>query len=562
MYDFIDVTEIQESSLPSEALRLNGDYIENQIAGYRTLQVSGREALSPELNTYEVGCSNGSKLNSRRYPARTITVYYQLITDSASAFREAFNKLASVLDVENAELIFADEQDKFFIGTTSSIGEIEPGRNAVKGEIEFTCLDPFKYSVEEYEVAPSVGDSSAFVINYNGTFPAYPMIEADFYVDESGEENNNGRCGYVAFFNDEEKILQFGNPEELPEEAIQVVDKNTNTYLVPTTSVLLNHNYVKTNAWSSLSSKYSKNGGVVYKDAVKTGSLVAKHSYGTTDKDTYYLTGSNFGSGARYHGPTATYTFSEAATDFQFTYSQKMCCGSAKSDKKQRGAFQMILSDASGTIIAGIDIFKNDEGTKGQYRMIVNGKVMKESYLDLSYHNKYFGANRSADKKKKITAITTVKSSSITKTGDKISFNVGGIKQTYTVSAIKSKSVNKVTVMFSGKGTYPSLEYNGLYWMKLVKNYQKTVTETIETIRTEYHDIQNKFNANDILIADCASGAVKLNDLERPDLGALGNDWEDFFLKPGTNQIGSSYSEWMDAAYVPSFKLRYREVFL
>ena len=35
MYDFIDVTEVSEGlSLPSEALKINGEYIENQISGF------------------------------------------------------------------------------------------------------------------------------------------------------------------------------------------------------------------------------------------------------------------------------------------------------------------------------------------------------------------------------------------------------------------------------------------------------------------------------------------------------------------------------------------------
>ena len=38
----------------------------------------------------------------------------------------------------------------------------------------------------------------------------------------------------------------------------------------------------------------------------------------------------------------------------------------------------MILSDASGKIVAGVDIYKSGDGTKGKYRMIVDGKIRKE----------------------------------------------------------------------------------------------------------------------------------------------------------------------------------------
>ena len=55
MYQFIDVNEVSESAmLPSEALSINGEYLENLIPGYRTLAVTGREALSAELDYYEM----------------------------------------------------------------------------------------------------------------------------------------------------------------------------------------------------------------------------------------------------------------------------------------------------------------------------------------------------------------------------------------------------------------------------------------------------------------------------------------------------------------------------
>lgn len=558
MYTFTDTTEVSEdNTLPSEALKINGEYIENQITGYRTLYVSGRESLAPELTTIEPGSRDGAVLNYKRYPTRTITVGYQLLAATSENFRKAYNLLLNILSVQDSELIFADEPDKYFAGTYTSMSDIEPGRNCVTAEFEFTCLDPFKRSVSEYEVEPA-SDGNYFAVQYNGNYKSYPTFEVDFYTDESGTENDNGRCGYVALFDDDEHILQFGNPDELSEEEVEVVEKETNTYSVPTTKVLLNHSFKKSGTWNNLKSKYTTNKGTIYKTSTQTGSLGNSKS----NSEQYYLTATGFGSGDRFHGPTATYTLSETATDFQFDYAQKMCVDSTKDGKKQCGAFQMILSDESGGIVAGVDIFKSGDGTKGKYRMIVDGKVQKEAEIDLSLHNKYFGSNRAADKKKKIKEIKTAKSSSIVKKGAKISFNLGGIKQSFTINSVKSKSVKKITVMFSQKGKSSSLKYNGLYSMKLVKNYSKQVTETIDKIVTEYHDVQNKFNANDVFIIDCSSATAKLNELDRPDLGALGNDWEELCLQQGMNQIGFGYSDWVESTYAPRFKLRYREVFL
>ena len=62
MYDFVDTGEIgSENSLPSEALQIDGEYIENLIDGYRTLYVTGRELLGSEISEREIDLVDGSK---------------------------------------------------------------------------------------------------------------------------------------------------------------------------------------------------------------------------------------------------------------------------------------------------------------------------------------------------------------------------------------------------------------------------------------------------------------------------------------------------------------------
>ena len=219
MYNFIDVNEASESVvLPSEALKINGKYIEEQISGYRTLSVQGREALSPDVTTFETGVRDGSEIQTKRYPQRIIVVTYQIDAKTNEEFREAYNQLGRILDVKDAELIFNDETDKYFIGTPCIIEAVTPGRNNVVGTFEIVCTDPFKYSCTEYEATPNLEDGS-ILINYGGTYRAFPVLEADFYNEEEDGENEttltgNGDCGYVAFFNENEKIIQLGDPEE------------------------------------------------------------------------------------------------------------------------------------------------------------------------------------------------------------------------------------------------------------------------------------------------------------------------------------------------------------
>lgn len=550
MYNFIDVNEVSEGKLPSEALKINGNYIENQIVGYRTLHVSGREALSPEIETYETGVRDGSTIQSKRYPARTIIVTYQLIAETNEKFREAYNQLAAILDVKDAQLIFNDEQDKFYTGTPSAIGEVEPGRNSVIGEFEIYCADPFKYSVVVYEVDATDNNGKQFVCNYNGTYKAYPTLEASFYSEEEtdGETNTeltgNGDCGYVAFFNDREKIIQLGEPEEEDGESLEK------------SQTLVNQSFRKSTSWGTATkSLWVINNGVTSSDAfVQTGTVGVVKSYHGATNDECYLVASNYGTGTQWHGPSITRTIPADASghigakNFTLTYMQKLSIGSGKDDIKQKGAFQVMLVSGSGStrkIVAGACIFKNTDGKAGKLRFYLNGKVAYTMNLDLSYYNKYFG-NNSVSK-----GITTVKTSSITKSGQTVTFNLGGIKKVFRDSAIADVETTQVVFSFDQCASSKPFAWNGLYWVKFVKNNCDT-----------WKDVPNKFSASDVALADCKNGEVYVNDMRAPEMGALGNDWEEFYLERGVNQIGISYSDWVQDAYAPTFKMRYREVFL
>lgn len=770
MYEFRDINETSEGDiLPSEALQINGDFIEVLIPGYRTLNVSGREALSPELDYFETGSRDGVTLKSKRYPARTIIVKYQLIAESNEAFREAYNQLAAILNVEEAELIFNDEPDKFFTGTPSAIGEVPPGRNAVVGEFELFCADPFKYSVVEYEAKPEPAYGS-FLIDYRGTYKAYPTLEAEFYEEDESKNAlvGHGDCGYVAFFNENRKIIQLGDPDETntesyaksqtlvnqkfnnetawgtiaetnwatnvgkvsdgiaeqagnvaiavashqitkaPETSGTLLTKtskvvkpyvdykvtakatgrsensvnvevtittaltekinsgavsikagakvklsNTKLYISSTateksntisgTYYLWDASVIKdririTNASSRVGKSGQVTGWVNVSDlglAAKTSSPLGKgiglrgaiqfnngdwhyatiKSESSTWKDnnshtskvtvkvndleadttllenirfkvehtdsgsnnigeiaetscksleisaytapvpnTWYLMPQTFGTNSAWHGPSITRTIPAddagdvGAKNFTFSYCQKLSIGSSSSATQEIGAFQVLLISGSGEsrrIIAGVSVYKSANGKNANLKFYVGGKTVATKNIDLSFNNKYFGNN--SDSK----GIKTVKTSIIKKSGKTVQFNIGGIKKTFKDSNIANLKVNQITFLFAAYGAKPTLAHNGLYWAKFIKDNCDT-----------WENIPNKFSSNDIVTADCRSGEVFLNDAPSPSLGALGNDWEDFYLTPGLNQIGFSYSSWVKDKYAPDFKIRYREVFI
>ena len=555
MYNFVDTNGCAEgTSLPSEALKINGAYLEHTVTGYRTLYVKGREMLAPDIETYETGVRDGSTLQSKRFPARTITVGYQLIASSAEAFRAAFNALNAALDVEEAELIFADEPDKFFIGTPSGRGDVPAGRNAITGEFDILCADPFKYSVQEYEVTPTLDDGTTFAIQYNGTYRSYPTLVAEFADeddDTAGGLTGSGDCGYVAFLSDDAAIIQLGDPDE----------PDTENYAKSQT--LTKQIFTSYNA--TVASKWPINTGRTSSSAVTaTGTVVV----GKDAENIRMLVANSYGTGTEWHGPSITRTIPADASghvgakNFRLSYKQRMCMGQGKKDTKQRGLFQCLLVNVSGskrTIVAGLSVNKNKTGKQALLKLYVNGKTVHTQYIDLTYHNKYFGYKKVVTEKikkkgkviKKKRIIQPALSSTIRKYGKTVTFNIGGIQKAFKVSAIANTEVHEITFLMGKYASVTPLTYNGLFWAKFI-------SDSCETFR----DIPNKFSAGDVVEADCEDGEIYLNDARAPELGALGNDWETFYLEPGTNQIGVVWSDWVPAGSAPNCKIRYREVFL
>ena len=669
--------------ITSKSMKINDEYIESLIEGYTTIDATGREMLEAEQETTEIGHTDGSVFEYMRYTERTIEVSFVIEGKTREELLLKLRQLSGILNVTNAEFVFNDEPDVYYVGTID--GEPDVGitmgvssdNGVAAGTFSILCSDPFKYSVVEYEAEASIDDPNSIFIDYGGTYKSHPVLEVDFYKEiETDDETTteltgNGDCGYVAFFTEDEKIIQLGDPDE---EDGQTIEGKSET--------LISQTFSKTSSWGSAAKAlWAQNSGVVVpSEMVKTGSIGMKvatytvpaktkntsgkvlssaksdvggpyiyysvslytsnrttnsvkvkatitaslansasyfltgyglkgslyvggewhsvtikktsaqwrgktahtvnmsftvtglssgtsslsnikfkvsrtDSYGTTGTlnerkcksisistyeasvpATYYLGASNYGtSTGKWHGPTIKRTVSESQ-DFSVTWKHRMSIGNSSGGTKQMGAFQLTLADNSGKVIVGIRILKSKAGKYASLIFYLNGVQKSKSDIDLSYNNKYLGKTGTC---------------SINKSGSNVTFNIGGYKKTYNEDAIKDLKVSQLTVGFEQYSSVNALTYNGLTWMKYVRNN-----------RDSWKDIPNKFTSNDVLEADCKDGEIYLNGNRTPSLGALGNDWEEFYLKPGMNQIGFGYSSWVVDGYAPTFKIRYREVFL
>lgn len=514
MYNFVDVIESQEGALPpSEALKFNGEYIEDIIPGYRTLYVSGREVIEAELISSEIGVADGSKYRRKRYPSRTITVGYQLITSNNDEFRKAYNKLNSILDVEEAQLIFADEPDKYFIGTRQNSASVPTGINSITSELEFYCADPFKYAVNEKTVMPTLDDSKTFVVDYQGTYKCFPRLEAEAKAD----------LGFVGFINQNEKIIQLGDVEELDIEHSEV----SQTLIDESFYFYNSDKWILNNACTVNMGGESKQVGTVG---------IAQDANGES-----VIIGSDYVNGNVWHGPSITKVIPADANgkvgikNCTFSWHHIYTTGTFN----DAGMVQFLMSNKSAdgvkSNVAAVTFVKNQIGTnQGYAQMCVNGSVKKEITFDCSWNNGVTGYNAGR--------------SSISKFGSKFTFNLAGKIYEFELAEMATVEVNEISIYVSALGNHTHIGMSGIYSVRFVAHNVD-----------RWKDVPNKFGSKDLISADCRNGKVKVNGVEMPGIGALGNDWEEFYLLPGRNQINCTYSSW---AVKPEFKLKYREVYL
>ncbi|WP_273958357.1 distal tail protein Dit [Lacticaseibacillus paracasei] len=150
MYDFRETTPFtgsDDNQRPAEAMLIDGQYIEDLIPGYSTLQVSGRELLSQSIEKQTIGKSDGEFIQYARNPSREIVVGYRLAAADNLSFRKAFYKLNSILHGDSHQVSFNDDPSKYWIATFSDIDDVPKGRNAITSSFTLFVPDGIAHSV-------------------------------------------------------------------------------------------------------------------------------------------------------------------------------------------------------------------------------------------------------------------------------------------------------------------------------------------------------------------------------------------------------------------------------
>lgn len=547
---------IERSDLSVDAVKINGSYIETLVTGYKTIKAVGREVVGREIEADNLR-TDGSLLKNTKYAAREIEVSFLVQRDTMANMRASMESLKTVLDVEEAQIIFNGDSDCYFTGTPSLNSSITEVSNGLYGSFVINCMDPCKYALNEespvtatqaYDISDAelydststyqVGDmvkhldgttmklyecstaittaeawtdahwsavtGMAFKVNNAGGYKTYPRFVVDFAEDElNGNIGTDGNSGFIQFAkvlaDDTRYRLQFGDDEaELPVIA--------SSFDIDFTSDTLG-GFSNESSTTLLSFKDDAN-------AVHSTSGVKP----------------KYGSQSGWHGSFITQSVT-AAADFELDFTQLI----SLTNKKQQFGFAAVLLDSSNNVIAGVKYTKSGKsGYTGNIDYIIGGEVKSTAKKQNFAKKGPYGYNGSKVRKG---------TSYIKRDGSTIIIKLAGDSKASYFYPATTPTVAKVGFFFVKNGTAANPSANFLRSAKFVPA-----------------STENAFNSGCRLEVDCSDASVLVDSVPTPEIGDVGNEWSDFYLDPGNNTIFVAWSDWTVTA--PTMNLYYRKRWL
>lgn len=507
MYAFVDTVNsgIVGTNLPTEAMSYNGVYLENEIDGYRTLSVTGRELMESEVTDQEIDGMDGSYYRYKTTPARTITVKYQLRAKGSREYREAYNKMNKLLSGEQVKVIFNDESDKYFIGTKTSNTQVDGGSNNVIGEIEIYCSDPRKYSTTEKEFTAT--DGVLNIVN-EGTVP----VSIDYDVQTTSE------TGYIGLMS-EEGIMQYGKVEELDGETYQ------RSEALATIDDFINCKD-DTSGTDVMHPQYGANGTCATYNWFNKKFI----GFGTVGMKKGRANG-----GLRTLEIPADSNGIKGAKNFYSYFHLVFWAGLMG----QTGEMCINFLTADNKLICGCSWYKTDAiGNTGHYEIWANGKMLRQwgyTTSHLQYQNPWYWDWGHCD---------------IYKEGANIRFFYYGGYYNYYIPEIENMECTKIQIAFKQWG-----DRSG---NKLMSRMGFDVINFTKHNVSKWSDIPNRYPSGTKITIDGKSSHVYVNGMARPQDEVLGTQ---YFKAPiGTSEIKVTCSEWTKSQ--PTVKARIREAWL
>ena len=533
----------ERTDLLHDAVKINGYYIEDLVTGYRTIKATGRESLAKEIEMYE-SAADGARLKSSRFPERSIEIEFHVHRGNLADLRESMHKLQTVLNVENAQIIFNDDYGCYYTGTPIMDNKIEDFKNAASGTFVITCLDPFKYSLTETTVnlstySETVKDeegnvstitSRVLTTNNQGGYKTFPTFDVQFATDEDaqGGMGSDADCGYVLLAKGgTDYSIQIGNDAE----------KDT------TTVTEVAQDFKKTrgsfnglNTPTPPSTTYSFQGSSKIETAAANGPGLKVNGYGTAQTKKFY-------------GPLVVYDIGHDLTGaFDFTWKQVTACHkNTATGKKQQGALWVFFLDSNNVIKYGVGVQKAKDSTLAAavYYYTTSSGLIRYSDASLEYTN-WMGFKSDTD------TVGRLGTNYIRRYQDSdgewvVSFKLNLLNDDSSIDISDSPvNLRKVGFFFGRWGT------TGFFSNRVTE--AKLVNGNFDNVNT--------FSSGDLAVVDVGAAEIKLNTAVRNDLGDYANDWSDMYLDVGANTIYTQHSDWVTPGFEPNITMKYRKRWL
>lgn len=473
---------------PKHYIKFNGKFIDDVVEGFTLLSVTGRDSYDVEFNTKIYDGVDGETAYNSRIPARTITVNYNLKAPTPYTRAQRYNTLRSFLNVRDAQLIFADEADKYLNVAFTSLTE---------STIEFSCFDPYKYSTGER--CFFADDDGVLIIENNGTVPCAVRYEIE------GEGHDNGYIGIVS----EHGSLEFGKRSDEDYEILK-----SNEILLTQTDL----------------NKAPDNGGVdAFRPNNGTAGTLKTQAFGGALSEVCLTYGTQGTRGSGYYsGGSRTVTIpadssgdSSGAANFYAWFMLLFHAGAMG----QTGEMSIGFLDDDDYLVAGVRLAKSDtSGNWAYYQMYGAGRKLKEIGFEAHHlleKNPWYGEHGSCD---------------LQKSGDTLTFYWRCTYPKFKLPEIKDKKVTKVQVGFKayiGRTGDKLVTEMGLRRFKFTKN-------NVENIR----DIPNRYPADAQIVINGETGEFLVNGQPKPFDEVIGSTY--FKVEPGANEINVVFSDWCD----------------
>ena len=127
------------------ALTFDGYLLDEEIESYMTVNVEGRQLLSPILDTVSVPGRNGDVILGGTYPPRDITVHFMISDYRNAYFLEKIRRLNEILYTDKEVEFKFNDEDGYRIGRLSSTEDPDYDSNLGFGRFTIHCADPFMY---------------------------------------------------------------------------------------------------------------------------------------------------------------------------------------------------------------------------------------------------------------------------------------------------------------------------------------------------------------------------------------------------------------------------------